>query len=323
MNPQLNLSERPESVEARVVDRELTVGLCSRNRKGTLKLVLESLAKQSLHPERYEVVVIDDGSTDGTREMIEDLDVPYRLVYGYQEHSALATARNHGLHLSQGEIMLYIDDDVLADFHLLEEHLRSHDKWDRCVVNGWVNHVQEPEIPDRPKFTMADISTSFFWTSNVSARVKHLFEAGMFNERFKEYGWEDQELGLRLIALGLVRKTNYKAIGYHIKRPPTFGNIEGALRLNEAKARTALLYIEMHPRQRTRFATGTYPPRLAWTSFLNLGGGLEKYCRKQLKLDHPDPPPADRELSSHEAWCLRQLSMLHYYRQLRHGTEPL
>jgi GT2 family glycosyltransferase len=303
---------------SRVVDRELTVGLCSRNRKETLRLVLESLAEQSIHPDRYEVVVIDDGSTDGTGEMIKSLDVPYRLTYGYQPHSALATARNHGIRLSHGEIMLYIDDDVLADHHLLEEHLRAHEEHQQCVVNGWVNHVEKAMIPDKPKFTMADISTSFFWTSNVSVRVDDLYRAGLFDESFKEYGWEDQELGLRLMAIGLVRKTNYRAVGYHIKKPPTGANVEGALRLAEAKARTALHYIRLHPRQRTRFSTGTYPPRLAWASFTNLGGALERYCRKKLEMDKTSQPRSE-ELSVHQRWCLKQLSTIHYFRQLRKG----
>ena len=303
------------------VDREITVGLCSRNRKETLKQVLLSLAEQSIHPDRYEVVLIDDGSTDGTGEMVSSLEVPYRLTYGYQPHSALATARNHGIRLCRGEIMLYIDDDVLADHHLLEEHLRSHQQYSNCVVNGWVNHVETAEIPEKPRFTMADISTSFFWTSNVSVRVRHLRQAGLFDESFKEYGWEDQELGLRLMAIGLVRKTNYKAIGYHIKKPPTTSNIEGALRLAEAKARTALHYIKMHPRQRTRFSTGTHPPRLAWAAFTNTGGVLERYCRNRLGLDRPDQTDGQR-LTSHQAWCLKQLSTIHYFRQLRRGTEP-
>lgn len=321
MTPTEQQDLQPDTAAAPAVDREITVGLCSRNRKETLKAVLLTLANQSIHPDRYEVVIIDDGSTDGTAEMIAELDVPYRLTYGYQPHSALATARNHGIRLCRGEIMLYIDDDVLADHHLLEEHLRSHGQWQNCVVNGWVNHVETAEIPEKPKFTMADISTSFFWTSNVSVRVRHLREAGLFNESFKEYGWEDQELGLRLMALGLVRKANYKAIGYHIKKPPTTANIEGALRLAEAKARTALHYIKMHPRQRTRFSTGTHPPRLAWAAFTNTGGLLESYCRARLGLDRPDPSEGQR-LTSHQAWCLKQLSTIHYFRQLRRGTEP-
>ena len=311
---------KPEGV-ARTVDREITVGLCSRNRKETLKLVLESLADQSIHPDRYEVVLIDDGSTDGTDEMARTLDVPYRLTYGYQPHSALATARNHGIRLSKGEVMLYIDDDVLADHHLLEEHLRAHDQYQQCVVNGWVNHVETAEIPDKPKFTMADISTSFFWTSNVSVRVDDLYRAGLFDESFKEYGWEDQELGLRLMAIGLVRKTNYRAIGYHIKKPPTGANVEGALRLAEAKARTALHYIKLHPRQRTRFSTGTYPPRIAWASFTNLGGFLERYCRSKLDVAETAETKPGQPLTSHQRWCLKQLSTIHYFRQLRKG-EP-
>jgi GT2 family glycosyltransferase len=321
MTPTEHATQMPARQAPCTADREITVGLCSRNRKDTLKQVLLTLANQSIHPDRYEVVVIDDGSTDGTAEMISELELPYRLTYGYQEHAALATARNHGIRLCRGNIMLYIDDDVLADHYLLEEHLRSHDQHANCVVNGWVNHVETAEIPERPKFTMADISTSFFWTSNVSVRVQHLHEAGLFNESFKEYGWEDQELGLRLIAIGLVRKANYKAIGYHIKKPPTTSNIEGALRLAEAKARTALHYVKMHPRQRTRFSTGTHPPRLAWAAFTNSGGLLERYCRGRLGLDSVNQE-GGQPLSAHQAWCLKQLSTIHYFRQLRRGSEP-
>lgn len=323
MTPTESQTESAEISPVSTTDREITVGLCSRNRKDTLREVLLTLSNQSIHPDRYEVVVIDDGSTDGTAEMIAEMQgqVPYRLTYGYQPHSALATARNHGIRLCKGEIMLYIDDDVLADHQLLEEHLRSHGQWRNCVVNGWVNHVETAEIPEKPRFTMADISTSFFWTSNVSVRVEHLRQAGLFNETFKEYGWEDQELGLRLMAIGLVRKANYKAIGYHIKKPPTTSNIEGALRLAEAKARTALHYIKMHPRQRTRFSTGTHPPRLAWAAFTNTGGLLEGYCRARLGLSRPGSDDGKR-LTPHQAWCLKQLSTIHYFRQLRRGTEP-
>lgn len=315
-------SDQQTSRKALGFDREITVGLCSHNRKDTLKEVLLTLANQSINPDRYEVVVIDDGSSDGTAEMVQELEVPYRLTYGYQEHSALATARNHGIRLTRGEVVLYIDDDVLADHFLLEEHLRTHEKFPNCVVNGWVNHVETAKIPEKPKFTMADISTSFFWTSNVSVKTEHLLQAGCFNEDFKEYGWEDQELGLRLMALGLIRKANYKAIGYHIKKPPTRGSIEGAVRQAQAKARTALQYIKMHPRQRTRFSTATYPPRLAWARLTNLGGILEGYCRQRLKINTPSTRAQER-LTKHQAWCLKQLSTIHYFKQLKRGAKPL
>lgn len=298
---------------------DLTVGMCSRNRKGILEKTLMSLTDQTWPADRFEVVVVDDGSTDGTSDMVESLQskVPYRLVLRTQPHGGLATARNTGIRASSGAVMLYIDDDVLAHPRLVEEHLRIHKLYDKCVCNGWVNHVPEPVRPDKPTFTMADISTSFFWTSNVSVKMKHLIWAGMFDEEFKEYGWEDQELGLRLMELGLVKRNNYDAIGFHVKAPPKPVNIDGAIAQAQAKARTALVYISKHPRHRSRFATGLHAPRLAWAAFTNWGGMLESFCESSLSgLDRQD---ASVQLTKHQAWCLKQLCTIHYFRVLRHG----
>jgi glycosyltransferase involved in cell wall biosynthesis len=301
---------------------DVSVGLCSRNRKSTLELVLLSLADQTLAGNRYEAVVVDDGSTDGTEQMIGEIvpKLPYSLTYCKQSHSGLATARNTGLRASKGKVVLYIDDDVLADPDLLSEHLAQHERFDRCVCNGWVNHVEEAVRPAVPQFTMADISTSFFWTSNVSVKRAHLIEAGAFDEDFKEYGWEDQELGLRLMAIGLVKRNNFRAVGYHVKRPPTRANIEGALGQSLAKARSALIYIKKHPRMRSRMATGLIPYRLAWAEMANIGHVLESYCRRQLGVSENDrlmdATSLERRLTGHELWCLRHLCSIVYFRTL-------
>ena len=304
-------------------DFDVTVGLCSRNRKGILREVLLSLIDQTLGADCFEVVLVDDGSTDGSGEMIAELrpQLPYSLTYLSQAHSGLATARNTGIRASRGELILYIDDDVLADPRLLEEHLKNHRERDLCVCNGWVNHVTEPARPAKPKFTMADISTSFFWTSNVSVKRRHLLQAGLFDEDFREYGWEDQELGLRLMALGLSKHNNYKAIGFHVKGPPKPHNVRGAMAQAEAKARTALVYIGKHSRLRSRLATGMHPPRLAWAAMNNFGGLFERYCRGQLGLDKTSALPGEDELlTGHQAWCLRELCTIHYFRVLRQGA---
>ena len=292
---------------------DITVGLCSRNRHQTLELVLRSLSDQTLSPDRFEVVLVDDGSSDGTDEMVRRVrpDLPYPLSYLWQPHSALASARNTGIRAARGRVMLYIDDDVLADPRLLEEHLATHTRYQRCVCNGWVNHVSEAVRPAQPKFTAADISTSFFWTSNVSVKLCHLKEAGLFDEDFKEYGWEDQELGLRLMAIGLKKHNNYKAIGFHIKRPPTQSNIAGALEQARAKARSARIYIEKHPRMRSRLATGLHPPRLAVARLCNWGGLWESYLRSQLPTGSSNTP-----LTPHQAYCLRELASVEYFRTL-------
>jgi glycosyltransferase involved in cell wall biosynthesis len=295
---------------------EVTVGLCSRNRQATLRKVLQSLTDQTLAADRFEVVLVDDGSEDETAQMVRDLrpQLPYPLTYLWQPHSALAAARNTGIRAARGWVMLYIDDDVLADPRLLEEHLVIHRQFDRCVCNGWVNHITDSVRPVAPKFTAADISTSFFWTSNVSVKLQHLKEAGLFDEDFKEYGWEDQELGLRLMAIGLKKQNNYKAIGFHIKRPPTRANIAGTLAQARAKARSARIYIEKHPRLRSRLSTGLHPPRLAVARLCNLGGLWERYLRSQLPQDSSSIP-----LSPHQAYCLRELATVEYFRTLEGG----
>lgn len=297
---------------------DITVGLCSRNRQATLHKVLLSLCDQTIGPKRFEVVLVDDGSEDSTAEMVREVrpHLPYPLTYLWQPHSALAAARNTGIRAARGRVMLYIDDDVLADPRLLEEHLVIHNQFDRCVCNGWVNHISEPVRPVAPKFTAADISTSFFWTSNVSVKLQHLKEAGLFDEDFKEYGWEDQELGLRLMAIGLKKHNNYKAIGFHIKKPPTRANIAGALAQARAKARSARIYVEKHSRLRSRFSTGLHPPRLAVARLCNLGGLWERYLRSQLPSD-ANPEVA---LTSHQAYCLRELATVEYFRTLESGN---
>ncbi len=295
---------------------EVSIGICTRNRSGTLEQVLLSLRDQTLGNDRFEVVLVDDGSTDETAAMVRRVrsQVGYALCYLWQPHGALASARNTGIRAARGEVMLYIDDDVMAHPRLLEEHMTVHRNHDRCVCNGWVNHVTEAVRPENPKFTAADISTSFFWTSNVSVKLAHLKEAGRFDEDFKEYGWEDQELGLRLMAIGLKKRNNYKAIGFHIKKPPTQGNIPGALAQARAKARSARIYIEKHPRLRSRFSTGAHPPRLALANLANWGGWWERYLQSQLPQGEPEEP-----LSPHQAYCLRELATVEYFRVLQRG----
>ena len=295
---------------------DISIGICTRNRSVTLEQVLLSLRDQTLGKERFEVVLVDDGSIDETAEMVRRVraQVDYPLVYLWQPHGALATARNTGIRAARGQVMLYIDDDVMAHPRLLEEHLLIHRQYDRYVCNGWVNHVTEAVRPDNPKFTAADISTSFFWTSNVSVKLAHLKEAGCFDEDFKEYGWEYQELGLRLMAIGLKKRNNYKAIGFHIKKPPTQANIAGALAQARAKARSARIYIEKHPRLRSRFSTGAHPPRLALANLANWGGWWERYLQGQLARVSPD-----QALSNHQAYCLRELATVEYFRTLQGG----
>ncbi|NLW94746.1 MAG: glycosyltransferase [Chlamydiae bacterium] len=111
----------------------------TRNRCGDLEVCLGSLAAQNLPPDEYEIVVVDNGSTDGTREAIG------RCIRAHQGRSivcvgepelGLGPARNAGIRASRGEIVAFIDDDASASPRWLASLLDVHARWNADIVGG-------------------------------------------------------------------------------------------------------------------------------------------------------------------------------------------
>lgn len=290
---------------------KISVQMCTYNRKHLLGRALEALFAQDLPKDEYEVLLVDDGSDDGTADYVKGIQgsAPCTLHYLHQEHRGfgLARGRNLGIRNAQGPIVLFIDDDIVASPQLLSEHVKSHTSHPDHVVRGWVNHVADLNNIHAPRFTMDDVSTAFFWTSNVSATRKHLIQAGMFDEDFNEYGWEDLELGMRLRALGLSMTFNKKATVYHIKPRWTAIDVPKMCRQAESKARTALMFVDKQPSWRVRLATGVYPARIAAHKLLARQGQLAEHYREILSKQ------GDRELSGYALKCAKKLIMHHYF----------
>src|SRR4029453_8687558 len=98
------------------------------NRAAMLADTLESFAAQSISKNRYEVIVVDDGSKDATPEVCRNFGSPIQLKYLHIENSGISAAKNTGILMSRGRILLFCDDDDIADSHLLEEHLKAHEQ---------------------------------------------------------------------------------------------------------------------------------------------------------------------------------------------------
>src|SRR5262249_55252742 len=98
----------------------------SFNRAGLLPTTLGAWAFQTLAEDRWELIVVDDGSTDETETLCRTAVLPYRLRYSRQEHLGAGAARRLGVELARGEILLLCNDDTIPDSSLLEEHLRLH-----------------------------------------------------------------------------------------------------------------------------------------------------------------------------------------------------
>lgn len=188
--------------------------LCTCNRADMLRRALEGLAGQTLPRSEYEVVVVDDGSTDDTRHVAAGFDDRLRLRYVYQRNAGLASAKNHGLFSTMSPIVLFLDDDDVADPNLLEEHLKSHRRYaeDHYAVLGYTR--LDPTLARDPLMRFITevegflfsysalkdgsvVDYSYFWGGRSSCKRPFLLKHGVFNPIFK-FGCEDIELGFRL-----------------------------------------------------------------------------------------------------------------------------
>jgi glycosyltransferase involved in cell wall biosynthesis len=104
---------------------EISVVIPTFNRSDSLGRCLDALSAQDAHPESFEVVVIDDGSTDGTSSLLATYRGLERLRFETQPNAGQPAALNRGIDLAVGTYCLFLDDDVVADPGLVGEHLRA------------------------------------------------------------------------------------------------------------------------------------------------------------------------------------------------------
>jgi GT2 family glycosyltransferase len=251
----------------------LTIQLCTYNRAALLGRVLEACFDQTLPPDQYEVVLVNDGSPDDTPAVIERAAsiATCRFTVVNQANAGLARARNAGIARATGARIAFIDDDVLPTPVFAAEHLRSDERHGDVVVRGAVINTESFDALPMPVWSLANYSANWFWTSNVSVRRARLDAVGgRFDESFSEYGWEDIELGLRLRALGTKAAFNRRAVAFHWKPAPKGTSVAGMLRQVRAQARTAVRLEALHPGWRVALAIGDTAPQRA------LGNALRK-----------------------------------------------
>jgi GT2 family glycosyltransferase len=191
----------------------LSVVINTKDRADVLRLCLGALQAQTLAPERWEIVVVDDGSQDdGTARAVGAYRgaAPCRLVR--RDHGGCAAARNTGIDAAVGRCVLFLGDDVFAEPNLLEEHLAAHDQRPQTAVVGPYERdgaglsALLAEYVDTCRFRRIrdpdNASWRFFYTGNASVERETLLRAGGFDENFVGYAWEDMDLGVRLEKIG-------------------------------------------------------------------------------------------------------------------------
>jgi glycosyltransferase involved in cell wall biosynthesis len=147
---------------------ELSIIIPTYNRAGRLRTCLEALAAQTQPTGDFEVIVVVDGSTDGTAGMLAKLNLPFSLTVLHQANSGQQIARNYGAAHARGRYYLFLDDDIIAEPQLVAEHLRLHRQHERVagigqmtldvgeadwftkrVAEGWREHYRQLNQPGR------------------------------------------------------------------------------------------------------------------------------------------------------------------------------
>jgi glycosyltransferase involved in cell wall biosynthesis len=249
---------------------EISVVIPTFNRLETLERVVPALLASDLEPARFEVLVADSNSTDGTGEFLASLAAAHpNLRHVPGPYNGRAMARNAGIDAARGAIVLFTDSDILASPDLLSRHLTRHRTRVPVAVVGTEIQVksfeeyellrEHPELrrPLHPP-SRKRLSWLYFMTGNASVRREDLLRAGRFDESFTGYGHEDLELGYRLQKLGVTIVYEPRAVNYHWQYIP-YGEQKGKMRL---AGRSTVRFFRKHPDLSVRARLGMTPVSL-------------------------------------------------------------
>jgi len=227
-------------------------------RPEVLLRVLEALARQ-IDPPSFEVVVIDDGSDDGTVARLGAYHPSYAFRFATQPNSGPAAARNAGVRLARGSTILFLGDDTVPEPPLLAVHAAAHGErrpypaavlgyttWpaDRRVspfleqINEYglqfgYSLIRDPE----------SVPFNFFYTSNISLPRSLLLDAGLFDTTFPHAAWEDIEMAYRLTRAGMRIVYRPAAVARHY-HDITFASFR---KRQEKSGQAAAIFYAKHP----------------------------------------------------------------------------
>jgi len=196
------------------IQMTVSVIIPTHNRCRLLLCLLDALGAQTYPAEGIEVIVVADGCVDDTVSLVREYTAPYWLKLHEQPARGVSVARNQGAGLAHGELLLFLDDDVIPTPACIAAHVAAHvGQRDRAVIGyyparlepdagyfgvalqgWWERAFQQMEEPGHI-WSYRDVMSG-----NLSLRAGLFQAVGGFHPAFRRHN--DQEFGVRLLAAG-------------------------------------------------------------------------------------------------------------------------
>jgi glycosyltransferase involved in cell wall biosynthesis len=194
------------------------------NAEQTLPLCLASLERQTLARNRYEIIVVDDGSTDQTAEAVRQFPA---VRYVFQENQGPAAARNRGAALAEGSLIFFTDADCVPDPNWLEDITAPFARPEVAAVKGGYRTEQQSimarftqlEFEERFRMLAQRDSIDMIATYSAGFRKEIFTKLGGFDIRFPEANNEDTEFSYRMSEQGHTMIFVPKASVRHLNHP--------------------------------------------------------------------------------------------------------
>ncbi|MBF0318353.1 MAG: glycosyltransferase [Nitrospirae bacterium] len=245
------------------------------NAENTISLCIYALLRQSCPQEMYEIIIIDDGSTDRTGEIAAS----YPVRYYRKPNGGPASARNMGAQKAQGGIILFTDSDCAPEESWIEEMLRPFADTNVSAVKGAYRTNQRQltarfaQVEFEERFDLLRKSESIDMVDTYAAAFrKDVFTgAGGFDESFPVANNEDTDLSYKLSAAGHKMVFNGNAIVYHLNHPAS------VLRYGRIKFQRGFWRMVVYKRYPGKMVKDTYTPQSLKIQIMALFGSVSLF----------------------------------------------
>lgn len=208
--------------------KEVSIVIPTYNRYHQLNLTLHSISNQDFDFSKMEVIIVDDGSSDQTPQLLKEFQPPFTLKYiRHERNQGRSRTRNTGINVASGRIIIFLDAEVIVNPDFVSNHLKFHEANDKAVATGtmYQKGVYSVLFPNFSKKRLQELDRSLFNFPEALRRYKKyrksrkqqkdplplLTKEDIYNQNFKKIAFT-QPFGFEIV----VNKYGKEFTGYHL-----------------------------------------------------------------------------------------------------------